>query len=44
MWIERLIGPLPGEKEARAFGVCGIGIALIACALSLYYGFKGEAF
>lgn len=44
MWLERVIGPLPGEKEARAFGVCGIAIALIACALSLYYGFKGEAF
>ncbi len=44
MWIERVIGPLPGEKEARAFGVCGIAIALIACGLSLYYGFKGEAF
>jgi len=44
MWIERVIGPLPGAKEARAFGVCGIAIALIACGLSLYYGFKGEAF
>jgi hypothetical protein len=44
MWLERFIGPLPGEKEARAFGVCGIAIALIACGLSLYYGFKGEAF
>ncbi len=44
MWLEKVIGPLPGEKEARAFGICGIGIALIACALSLYYGFKGEAF
>ncbi len=43
MWIKRLIGPLPGEKEARAFGVCGIAIALIACGLSLYFGFKGEA-
>jgi hypothetical protein len=43
-WLERIIGPLPGEKEARAFGVCGIAIALIACGLSLYYGFKGEAF
>lgn len=44
MWLENIIGPLPGEREARAFGVCGIAIALIACALSLYYGFKGEAF
>jgi glycosyl transferase family 87 len=44
MWLERAIGPLPGAKEARAFGVCGIAIALIACGLSLYYGFKGEAF
>ncbi len=39
-----MIGPLPGEREARAFGSAGIAIALIACALSLYYGFKGEAF
>jgi hypothetical protein len=44
MWIERVIGPLPSEKEGRAFGVCGIAIALIACGLSLYYGFRGEAF
>jgi Glycosyltransferase family 87 len=44
MWLERAIGPLPGEKEGRAFGICGIAIALIACGLSLYYGFKGEAF
>jgi hypothetical protein len=43
-WLERIIGPLPGEREARAFGVCGIAIALIACGLSLYFGFKGEAF
>jgi hypothetical protein len=44
MWLERVIGPLPSEKEARAFGICGIAIALLACALSLYYGFKGQAF
>jgi hypothetical protein len=44
MWLERVIGPLPGEKEGRAFGICGIAIALIACGLSLYYGFRGEAF
>jgi hypothetical protein len=44
MWLERIIGPLPGEKEARAFGVCGIAIALIACGLSLYYGFHDRAF
>jgi len=43
-WLERIIGPLPGEREARAFGVCGIAVALVACGLSLYYGFKGEAF
>ncbi len=42
--LERIIGPLPGEKEGRAFGVCGIAVALIACGLSLYFGFKGEAF
>jgi hypothetical protein len=43
-WLVQIIGPLPGGREARAFGVCGIAAALIACWLSLYYGFKGEAF
>jgi hypothetical protein len=42
--LEKIIGPLPGEKEARAFGVAGIGVALIACFLSLYFGFQGETF
>jgi hypothetical protein len=23
MWLERVIGPLPSEKGARAFGICG---------------------
>jgi hypothetical protein len=44
MKLERIIGPLPGASEARAFGVAGIGVALIACALSLYYGFHDETF
>jgi alpha-1,2-mannosyltransferase len=44
MRLERIIGPLPGEREARAFGVAGIGVALIACALSLYFGLRGETF
>ena len=44
MRLERFIGPLPGHQEARAFGVCGIGVALIACGLSLYFGFRNEAF
>jgi hypothetical protein len=42
--LERIIGPLPGAREARAFGVCGIAVALIACGLSLYFGFQGETF
>ena len=42
--IERIIGPLPGNKEARAFGVCGIAVALIACGLSLFFGFRDETF
>ena len=44
MRLERFIGPLPGHREARAFGVCGIGAALLACGLSLYFGFRNEAF
>src|ERR1700744_6173306 len=44
MNLEKWIGPLPGEKEARAFGGCGIAIALSACCLSLYFGFQGETF
>jgi len=42
--IERIIGPLPGQREARAFSVFALIAGLIACALSLYYGFRGETF
>jgi len=42
--IQRLIGPLPGQREARAFGVFALIGGLVACALSLYYGFHGETF
>jgi hypothetical protein len=42
--IQRLIGPLPGQREARAFSVIALVGGLIACALSLYYGFHGETF
>ena len=42
--IERIIGPLPGQREARAFSVFALIAGLIACALSLYYGSHGETF
>ena len=42
--IERIIGPLPGQREARAFSVFALIAGLIACGLSLYYGFRGEPF
>ena len=42
--IERIIGPLPGQREARAFSVFALIAGLIACGLSVYYGFRGETF
>ncbi|MDP9115255.1 MAG: DUF2029 domain-containing protein [Acidobacteriota bacterium] len=42
--IQRLIGPLPGHREARAFSTFALIGGLIACGLSLYYGFRGETF
>lgn len=42
--VERIIGPLPGQREARAFSVFALIAGLIACGLSLYYGFRGETF
>ncbi len=42
--IRRLIGPLPGQREARAFSVFALIGGLVACALSLYYGFHGQTF
>ncbi len=42
--IQRLIGPLPGQREARAFSTFALIGGLVACGLSLYYGFHGETF
>ena len=42
--IERVIGRLPGQREARAFSWMALAGGLVACALSLYYGFQGETF
>ena len=42
--IGRIIGPLPGQREARAFSVFALIAGLICCGLSLYYGFRGETF
>jgi len=42
--VRRIIGPLPGQSEARGFSVLALIAGLIACGLSLYYGFRGETF
>lgn len=42
--IQRVIGPLPGHREARAFSTFALIGGLVACGLSLYYGFRGETF
>ena len=42
--IQRIIGPLPGQREARAFSIFALIAGLVACGLSLYYGFRGETF
>ncbi len=42
--LERIIGPLPGQREARAFSWMALVAGFIACGVSLYYGFKGETF
>ena len=42
--IQRLIGPLPGQREARSFSWIALAGGVVACALSLYYGFQGETF
>src|SRR5580698_2380558 len=42
--IQRVIGPLPGQREARAFSTFALLGGLVACGLSLFYGFRGETF
>ena len=42
--VERIIGPLPGQREARAFGLFALIAGVIACGISVYYGFRGETF
>ncbi len=42
--IQSVIGPLPGQREARAFSTFALIGGLVACGLSLYYGFRGETF
>jgi len=42
--VQRIIGPLPGQREARAFSIFALIAGLVACGLSLYYGFRGEPF
>jgi len=42
--LERLIGPLPGLKEARAISIFTLAAGAVMCALSLYYGYRGQTF
>ncbi len=42
--VQRWIGPLPGQREARAFSVFALLGGLVACGLSVFYGFRGETF
>jgi hypothetical protein len=40
--IERIVGPLPGQGEARAVSLLTLTVGAVLCALSLYSGFHGE--
>lgn len=42
--LERLFGPLPGSREARAISVMAIAAGLVLCGMSLYRGARGEKF
>ena len=42
--IERIIGPLPGQGEARAVSLLTLSVGVALCALSLYSGFHGDTF
>jgi hypothetical protein len=42
--FERVLGPLPGQREARAFSRVALAGAAVACAVTLYFGLRGEAF
>ena len=42
--IERIIGPLPGQSEARVASLMTLVVGLVLCALSLYFGFHGRTF
>jgi hypothetical protein len=41
---ERVIGPLPGLKEARALSTLALIAGAILCAASIWFGFRGETF
>lgn len=42
--FERILGPLPGQREARAFSRVALAGAAVACAVTLYFGLRGETF
>jgi hypothetical protein len=42
--IERIVGPLPGQGEARVASLMTLAVGLILCALSLYCGFHDKTF
>src|SRR6185369_10572139 len=43
-YFRRWIGPIPGQREARAIGWMSIAVGMVLCGLSLFYGFRGETF
>jgi hypothetical protein len=42
--LERIIGPLPGQSEARVASLMTLAVGLVLCGLSLYLGFHGKTF
>ncbi|HYL96390.1 MAG TPA: glycosyltransferase family 87 protein [Terriglobales bacterium] len=40
--LRRLVGPLPGAREAAAISYASLAVGALACAVSLYYGFQGQ--
>jgi hypothetical protein len=42
--MQRAAFSFPGFSEARAMSVLSLIAAAVMCALSLYYGYRGEAF
>ena len=42
--LQRWLGPLPGQREARAFAWISLTVAVIICTISVLRGFHGQTF